>query len=147
MCIYDSAPSTVTHDDITALVAKIGVEPINLWFAKCGRQPRDSVECGVHVIMHAWRRFLGLDPLGEGIILDLGHLRAACAKLAATNPFDRKMAEAIALAPMNVPVASGGGGCEDLVSLRSPYGQVRVELHFQVFGSQRVFRATVVYQI
>jgi hypothetical protein len=141
--VFDSAPSEVTRGDIVALLRHCGFdEP---FFVPCGKQPRDSVECGIHVVLNAWRVFLELEPLAPGRVLSLGHLRAACAQLAAKNPTDVATIRKIAANPEEGRPGPTGGAAtdayDDLAAIRNS-GHSRVILKFRVRDDDRVYEAS-----
>ena len=111
--IYDSAPSPVTRKDIFQVLEQCGIRTVK--FVQCGKQPRNSVECGVHVVLHAWRTFLGYDALAPHKTIELTHLRATCAKLA--KKFDRAEVERIAETPGHKVVKPPTGGASNAAQL------------------------------
>ena len=111
--IYDSAPSLVTRKDIFQVLEQCGIH--HVVFVRCGKQPRGSVECGVHVVLHAWRTFLGYDALAPRKTIELAHLRAICAKLA--KKFDQAEVERIAETPGHKIVKEPAGGASNAAQL------------------------------
>ncbi|MDP3762438.1 MAG: hypothetical protein Q8R01_18190 [Ramlibacter sp.] len=93
--VVDSAPGSATRHDIEVLLRRLHIR--NAKIVCCGRQPRNSNECGVHCVVAGWRAFLGL-PLGTtNDELSLAHLRAHLQTLA--TDFDSTIATAIAQNP------------------------------------------------
>lgn len=78
--VIDSAPSKVTHDDIHQLMRRLRVA--HTMIISAGRQPHNTNECGVHVVLNMWRTALEqtIEPSLREI--SLGHLRPELIKLA-----------------------------------------------------------------
>ena len=78
--VYDSAPSPVTRRDINGTLCRLHAA---VDFVRVPKQPRGSCECGVHVILHAWRHFFDLGELtSANEFMPLGKIRARIQELA-----------------------------------------------------------------
>lgn len=93
--IVDSAPAEASRTIIKRLLRRVRVD--NPVFICVGRQPYGSNECGVHVVVNAWRAFFNIPHVPSEEQLSLGHLRRPLAELA--RRFCVNTAREIALAP------------------------------------------------
>ncbi|MDP3759315.1 MAG: hypothetical protein Q8R01_02210, partial [Ramlibacter sp.] len=102
--VVDSAPGRATRDDIEKLLRRMHVRAPNI--VSCGRQLHGSNECGIFVVLNAWRWFFGVALQRSEAVVSLAHLRPILAQLAAQ--FDATLAHHIAhdpSPPSTVPFA------------------------------------------